>query len=278
MVPEANFLKIENGYTIHYVEQGKADSDDVIVFVHGSGSGASGHSNFKTNYPFLAENNCRVIIPDLIGYGRSDKPDDVEYHIDFFVECLRQLVTSLTDKKVILVGNSLGGGISIRYALDYPQEVAGLVLMAPGGIENQPDYFTMPGMKVMKETFAENKTREGLGDFIRKGLVHEKNAHLVDEELLAERWEIAQLQNAQVIQTMVVPNMTSELKNIQCPVLAFWGMDEQMMPASGIQNLTQNIQNIKLVLVSQCGHWVMAEHTPLFNRYTLDFVKNLDSY
>ncbi len=268
-LPEGNYAQLANGHTIHYLDQG---SGPAVVFLHGSGSGASGHSNFKFNYPFLAGNGYRVIVPDLIGYGYSDKPDDVEYHIDFFVECVKQTLDAIGVEKVTLIGNSLGGAIAIRYALTYPELVEKLNLMAPGGIEDQPSYFTMPGMQIMKEVFTGGPSKERLEEFIRRGLVYDDS--LVDEQLVNERWGIAQQQNTQVITSMVVPNMEDQLGELRCPIIAFWGANENMMPETGIAKLTKKCKNIRLTIVSECGHWVMVEHKDLFNRMTLDFLQH----
>ena len=268
-LPEGHYAKLANGHTIHYLDQG---SGEPVVFLHGSGSGASGHSNFKFNYPFLAENGFRSIVPDLIGYGYSDKPDDVEYHIDFFVECVKQTLDVIGVDSVHLIGNSLGGAIAIRFALAYPDQVKSLNLMAPGGIEDQPSYFAMPGMAIMKEVFTGGPNKDALEQFIRRGLVFD-DKH-VDEQLVNERWGIFQQQNMQVINTMVVPNMEDQLGELNCPIIAFWGANENMMPETGIAKLTKKCSNIRLTIVSECGHWVMVEHKDLFNRMTLDFLRN----
>lgn len=268
-LPEGHYAKLANGHTIHYLDQG---SGEPVVFLHGSGSGASGHSNFKFNYPFLAENGFRSIVPDLIGYGYSDKPDDVEYHIDFFVECVKQTLDAIGVDSVHLIGNSLGGAIAIRFALAYPDQVKSLNLMAPGGIEDQPSYFAMPGMAIMKEVFTGGPNKDALEQFIRRGLVYD-DKH-VDEQLVNERWGIFQQQNMQVINTMVVPNMEDQLGELNCPIIAFWGANENMMPETGIAKLTKKCSNIRLTIVSECGHWVMVEHKDLFNRMTLDFLRN----
>lgn len=268
-LPEGHYAKLANGHTIHYLDQG---SGEPVVFLHGSGSGASGHSNFKFNYPFLAENGFRSIVPDLIGYGYSDKPDDVEYHIDFFVECVKQTLDVIGVDSVHLIGNSLGGAIAIRFALAYPDQVKSLNLMAPGGIEDQPSYFAMPGMAIMKEVFTGGPNKDALEQFIRRGLVYD-DKH-VDEQLVNERWGVFQQQNMQVINTMVVPNMEDQLGELNCPIIAFWGANENMMPETGIAKLTKKCSNIRLTIVSECGHWVMVEHKDLFNRMTLDFLRN----
>lgn len=270
-VPEGQYADIKNGQRIHYLDIGEGP---VVVFLHGSGSGASGHSNFNGNYQFLVENGFRVIVIDHVGYGYSSKPIDVDYHINFFVECLRQTLESIGLEKYTLIGNSLGGAIALRYTVDYPQNVSRLLLMAPGGIEEQENYFTMPGMQLMKEVFTSPDpiTPEVMKDFFKKAFV--VNEDCIEDQLVQERWESMQTQNPHVVQTMVVPNMTHELKNIECPILGFWGMSENMMPETGIMTLAKNCNNIRMVLVSQCGHWVMIEHRDMFNRTTLDFLRN----
>ena len=131
-LPEGQYVTLDNGHRIHYLDQGDGP---VVVFLHGSGSGASGHSNFKYNYPWFVEQGFRVVVPDLIGYGYSDKPDDVDYPLDFFVECVHQTLRHIGVEQYCLIGNSLGGAIALKYTLDSPERVSKLVLMAPGGIE-----------------------------------------------------------------------------------------------------------------------------------------------
>ncbi|MDR3419335.1 MAG: alpha/beta hydrolase [Nevskia sp.] len=270
-VPEGHYVKLPNGHRIHYLDQGKGPA---VVWLHGSGSGACGHSNFKGNYPFLAEHGYRNIVIDHLGYGYSDKPDNIEYPIELFVECVKQTLDHLGLERYTLVGNSLGGAVALRFAVDHPRNVASLVLMAPGGIENQPDYFLMPGMAKMKEVFmsSEPVTEAKLKAFFRSAFV--VNPDCVDDQLVRERFELMKLQNPQVIKTMKVPNMADRLGEIKCPALGFWGMNEQIMPETGIMKLAKGMPHLRMILVQQAGHWVMIEHRDLFNRMTLDFLKN----
>jgi len=270
-LPKGTFVALPNRQTVHVLDQGAGPA---VLFLHGSGSGASGHSNFKGNYPFLAHQGFRVLVPDLVGYGYSDKPQDVDYHLDFFVNCVKQMLDELGVNRCHVIGNSLGGAIAIKLALDHPAVVDKLVLMAPGGIEDQPAYFAMPGMQTMREVFMspEPVSPERLRHFISTALVY--NQSVVTDQLVMERWEVMQTQNPQVIKTMVVPNMTNRLAELKGPKLVFWGLNENMMPSSGIQTLADNCSNIRLVLVSECGHWVMVEHEGMFNRTCLDFFRN----
>ena len=116
-VPEGKYIDIGNELTLHYHEAGEGTP---VIFVHGSGPGASGWSNFKGNYPTMADAGFRTFIPDLPGYGYSSKPKDAEYTLDFMVAALEGFVENLSLKDVILIGNSLGGAICIRFALNNP--------------------------------------------------------------------------------------------------------------------------------------------------------------
>jgi 4,5:9,10-diseco-3-hydroxy-5,9,17-trioxoandrosta-1(10),2-diene-4-oate hydrolase len=270
-VPEGRYVTLNNGYRIHYQDQGQGP---VVVFLHGSGNGASGYSNFKGNYPELAQAGYRCIVPDLIGFGYSDKPDDVEYPLSFFVDCLKQTLDALGVQKATLVGNSLGGAVSLGFALAHPASVEKLVLMAPGGLNELPDYLEMPGMKAMFALYGSGKpvTEAAMKDFFVKAFV--VDPAVVTDELVHERAEMAKLQNPQVIKTLKVPVMTERLGEIGCPVLTLWGLNENMMPDSGIMRLAKGLKHGRMVLVPQCGHWVMIEHRGLFNRTVLDFLKN----
>lgn len=270
-VPEGHYAKLPNGYRIHYLDEGKGP---VVVFLHGSGNGACGYSNFKGNYPELVKAGYRVIVPDLIGFGYSDKPDNVEYPLSFFIECVKQTLDLIGVTKYTLVGNSLGGAIAMGFALAHPLNVERLILMAPGGLNDLPDYLAMPGMAMMFQLFSAGvpPTRATMKDFFQKAFV--VNPDCVTDELVAERLELMKLQNAQVMKTMKVPNMTERLPEIKAPTLALWGLNENMMPDSGIMRLAKGLPNCRMVLVPNCGHWVMIEYRELFNRTVLDFLKN----
>ena len=267
--PEGQYAELSNGRKIHYLDYGEGPA---VVFLHGSGAGASGHSNFKGNYPYFAQVGFRVIVPDLIGYGYSDKPDDVEYPLSFFSENVSLLLQYLGLDEVSLVGNSLGGAIALHIALEQPALVNKMLLMAPGGIEDQPAYAAMPGMKIFFETFAGEPSKEALKQFLSEALVHD-NA-FVDDQLVDERWHVFQRQNPQAVKTMQVPNLSARLGELKIPVLVMWGLNEKIMPPTGIETLAKGIDDVRVVLVSNCGHWVMVEHSDYFNRMTEDFLEN----
>src|SRR3546814_18726911 len=109
----------------------------------------------------------------------------------------------------------------------------------------------------MKEIFmsAESVTPARLRRFMEGALVHDKS--VIDDELVNERHALMLMQNPQVVKTMVVPNMTARLSEIKCPSLGFWGINEKMMPETGILKLAKGMPNLRMVTVQNCGHWVI---------------------
>jgi len=273
LLPEGHYADCANGQRIHYLDEGPA-TGEVVVYLHGSGPGASGYSNFKGNYTSLVAAGYRCIIPDLIGYGFSDKPTDVDHPLSFFVECIRQTLDCAGVERCTVIGNSLGGAVALGLALDDPQRVEKLVLMAPGGLSELPEYQAMPGMQKVFKVFGSGDpvTPAVMKDLFATGLMYDPK--YATDELVAERMQIMQIMNGHVMATMSVPVLTGRLQEIQCPVLGFWGLEEKMMPEGGIMALARNTPHLRLILVSECGHWVMVEHEDMFNRACLDFISN----
>ena len=268
--PKGEFVSVGD-LEVHYNDYGNDDHGSVI-FIHGSGPGASGHSNFKGNIQYLVDAGYRVVVPDMPGFGYSSKPVDRDYTTDFFRAALVGLIEGLGIRQCALIGNSLGGAISIRTALDHPGLISKLVLMAPGGIEELDTYMAMPAMAKMISNFVGGALdREGLRNVL-KTLVYDPG-HVTDE-LVDERWAILQNQPPEVLGRMIIPNMEAELGNLQCPVLSFWGIDDELLPAGGGLKITRACKPSRNIEVADCGHWVMVEHQRMFNATCLDFLVN----
>ena len=269
VLPEENYVQCANGYRIHYNDRGDGP---VVVLLHGSGPGASGHSNFKQNYPLLAEQGYRCIVPDLIGFGFSDKPDDVDHPLSFFVECVKQMLDAIGVGKCTVIGNSLGGVVAIGLALEHPELVEKLILMAPGGMSQREAYLQMPGMQKMFEVYTSGEplTDAVMKDLFAFGLTHDPK--IATDELVAERMQVMAMMNGHVMMTMNIPYLADRLPELSCPVLAFWGSNDRMMPDDGILALAKHCPRLKLIVLSECGHWVMVEYAELFNQECLAFL------
>lgn len=101
-----------------------------IILLHGAWNDSS---QWVSVIESLSE-NFHCFAPDLLGFGESENPN-IHYSIDLQVECLAELLKALKLEKVYLVGHSLGAWIAASYALKYPNQVDGLVLLSPEGVE-----------------------------------------------------------------------------------------------------------------------------------------------
>jgi 4,5:9,10-diseco-3-hydroxy-5,9,17-trioxoandrosta-1(10),2-diene-4-oate hydrolase len=145
--------------------------------------------------------------------------------------------------------------------------------MAPGGLSQMPEYQAMPGMQKVFKVFGSGEpvTHEVMKDLFATGLMY--NPEYATDELVEERMQIMQIMNGHVMATMQIPVLVDRLRELDCPTLGFWGMDEKMMPENGIMAMAKNIKHLRLILVTECGHWVMVEHEDMFNRACIDFLQ-----
>jgi 4,5:9,10-diseco-3-hydroxy-5,9,17-trioxoandrosta-1(10),2-diene-4-oate hydrolase len=269
MIPEGKYLDVADNFRFHYYDEGDGE---VVVFLHGSGTGASAYTNFKNNFIALKDAGFRVILPDLPGYGFSSKPEDEIYSLEYFNKKLIELLDALEIDKFSLIGNSLGGALSIGLGLKHPTRVQKLILMAPGGVENREVYDSMPGIKKLLSDFLGGNMDQEKIEGLLELFPYDKS--IISKEMVDERMEILPLMNTQVMATMDIPNMESELPSITQPVLAFWGMNDQFIPISGAMKIGDGCSNAQIMLFSQCGHWVMIEQEQVFNNACINFLNS----
>jgi 4,5:9,10-diseco-3-hydroxy-5,9,17-trioxoandrosta-1(10),2-diene-4-oate hydrolase len=267
-IPEARYVEIEPGVRIHYHDVGAGFP---VIFLHGSGPGASGFSNFQGNFPFFAEHGFRAIVPDALGFGRSSKPD-MDYGLDAVLDGLKALLRQLGIERCAVVGNSHGGAQAIKLALDQPSLVSKLILMAPGGLEVRERYMEQRGIRAM---FKAVSAPEGLSEeSLRKVLTLQVfDAGHISDELVAQRWEIAQQQPKRLFQTLLVPHLAPQLPELRCPVLGLWGNQDQFCPVSGASILSDHCPDSRVLRIANCGHWVMVERPTLFNKMCTEFLR-----
>jgi len=132
-----------------------AAAPTALLFLHGSGPGATGLSNWQAVIEELGE-RFYCLAPDMIGFGDSEHPDDPPTGMKAFNllqgETLWQLLDKLGVDKAHLIGNSMGGMISIRMALAQPDRVETMLLMGSGGAPKLP---ITPGLQHLRTFYAD---------------------------------------------------------------------------------------------------------------------------
>lgn len=261
---------VDSGYSIHINEVG---SGDAVVFLHGSGPGASGASNFRQNVDAFVDAGYRVILPDLIGYGESSKPEGIDYTLDLFTHTVRDALRQHGVDKAVLVGNSLGGGIAIQMALEEPDFAEKLVLMAPGCVAEQASYFTMPGIAKMKSAFGSPDFSIAEQRMLISNLLHPDWADKIPESLVAERFAVAKTQPKDVLARMKTPNLGLRLHELTCPIFVLWGLNDEFCPEAHSRLFLDACHDVRCITFGRTGHWVQVERAAEFNAYALDFIK-----
>ena len=261
--------RVAGGYDIHLKDAG---SGPAVVFLHGSGPGASGASNFRQHYPDFVDAGFRVILPDLIGYGASSKPEGIDYTLQLFTDTLYDALRQHGIERAVLVGNSLGGGVALQMTLDHPEFAERLVLMAPGCIEEQADYFHMPGIAKMVSGFGSPDFSLEEQKRLVSNLVHPDFAAQISDTLIAERFAVARTQPKDVLARMRTPNLAPRLGEVSQPILVLWGLNDEFCPESGARHFLNACADARCITFTRTGHWVQVERAAEFNRYVLDFL------
>ena len=128
-----------HGHRVRYAQAGRRDDDPgrpVLVLVHGIASRAA---QWEQVMAVLGE-TCHVIAPDLLGHGESAKPRG-DYSLGAHACGIRDLLATLGHDRVSLVGHSLGGGIAMQFAYQFPERVERLALVCSGGLGAEVSVF-----------------------------------------------------------------------------------------------------------------------------------------
>ena len=264
---------------LHYQEAGQGSA---VVLLHGGGPGASGLSNFGRNLPVFAE-QFRTLVVDQPGYGKSDKPEVKGNYFTFAADALAALLDELGIGRVHLVGNSLGGGTAVRFALSNPGRAGRLVLMGPGGLSLNvfaPD--PTEGVKRLAEFGAPpGPSREKMAAFLRT-LVFDQR--LVTEEMIEERFTAAC--DPEALRAMASMGASffdpdsyedgllwREAHRLRNRVLLIWGREDRVNPVDGALVALKMIRRAQLHVFGGCGHWVQLEKFDEFNRLAISFLE-----
>jgi len=251
-----------------------------VFMLHGSGPGASGWGNFHRNVDAFVRAGCRVILPDSLGWGKSDSIVIGEgWRSDINVETVIALMDFLGLPKAHVIGNSMGGGTTLGMAIAHPARIGKMVLMGSGGVGSsifQPT--PLEGIKQVGLVYR-NPSLENLKKMMEL-FVYDTSK--LNEEFIAQRFD-SMLQNRAHLTNFVesqkapnkgfYPDMSQRLGDIQAPTLITWGRDDRFVPLDSALKLLWGIRDADLYVFSQCGHWAQWEHADKFNRLCLDFLQ-----
>ncbi|WP_063002736.1 alpha/beta fold hydrolase [Nocardia mikamii] len=259
-------------------------SGPVVVLLHGGGPGATGLSNYSRNVEALAQ-RFRVIIPDMPGYGRSEKWVDQSDPFGYLGRAVGGLLDELGIASAHLIGNSYGGAAALRLAIDRPQKVGRMILMGPGGVGTTRALPTAGLQELLNYYPGSGPSREKITRFIREFLVFDGAA--VPVELIEERFRasidpeviahppLRRPSGPLALRTLWRMDFTrdSRLKKVAQPTLVIWGADDKVNRPDGGRMLAEAMPNCDLYLAANTGHWVQWERAELFNTLATAFLE-----
>ncbi|MSP42954.1 MAG: alpha/beta fold hydrolase [Alphaproteobacteria bacterium] len=259
---------------MHYNEAG---SGEPLMLIHGGGPGATGWSNYRRNVDELAK-NFRCLIIDLPGFGKTGKERPDTGLFGFYAECIKNMLDELKIDKIHFVGNSLGGGTAMKFALDYPDRAGRLVLMGPGGSVPMFSPWPSEGIKHLFNFYeGDGPSMQKLKNFIEIMVVDKSE---LTEELYQERFKAATdpetIKNPPLRMRKGMPLeelWKEDLGSLRNEVLLIWGREDRVIPLDMSLFLLNRIRKAQLHVFPNCGHWAQWEKAPEFNRIVSGFLK-----
>ena len=177
----------------------------------------------------------------MLGYGYSTMTEEAKFTFDDLVQGIRRFASALGIEACGLVGNSMGGAVCIQLALEDPDFVKKLVLMAPGGMEETEVYMKMKGIRTMIKVqySGEGITREGMRKIFSLQ-VHDPE--LVTDRIIEERYQIAIKQPKGMFEKMRVPNLSSRGWRDSVSDPGVLGHERRVLPAVGRDDDRRELQ------------------------------------
>lgn len=261
-----NFVEA-GGVKTNYLEAGAGPP---VVLVHGSGPGVTAFANWRLTIPDLAE-HFHVFAPDMAGFGFSEKPGT--YGMQVWTRQIIGFLDAIGAERASLVGNSFGGGLAIRVAIEHPDRVDRLLLMGSAGVVFpiteglDAVWGYQPGIDSMRRImnyFAYDRSR-------------------VTDELAEVRYRASIEPGVQEAFSAMFPAPRQRwvdglaspeelIHAIPHEALICHGRDDQVIPLENAYRLHALIDRSELHVFGRCGHWTQIEWAGDFNALLTRFL------
>jgi pimeloyl-ACP methyl ester carboxylesterase len=260
------------GVSTRFLEAGPADAP-VVILLHGT---AGSLENFCANYAAYAQ-NFRVIGLDMLGCGWTDKPDH-DYLISDYADHVIGFMKEMDIQHASVVGVSLGSWVGASMALNHPERIGKLVMVAPAGIITDPEEEKRfaEGVRKRRSAAAADPSWESVASAM-KGLV--LNPESLMDELVDVRLEIYQDPRMKV----AMPHLLAfslggqaltdeEWRRLELPIQVIAAVDAPNMFLKNAHAIAQTVGNVEVVEMEGCDHWGQYEQPEAFNKVSIDFL------
>jgi pimeloyl-ACP methyl ester carboxylesterase len=271
-----------HGHTVSYRIAGEGP---VILLIHGIAGSSAQWVNAMT---LLAEDHT-VVAPDLLGHGHSAKPRG-DYSLGAYASGLRDLMVALDYRKATVVGHSLGGGIALQFAYQFPERTERLVLVSSGGLGREVHFLlraaTLPGSEFVLPLISHAKIRDiGTSVFGLVGSLGFRAGPDIAEFArgygsLAD----ADARNAflHTLRAVIDPggqrvNATDRLYLAEdVPSLVIWGRRDPIIPVRHAGEAHRGMPGSRMEVFEEAGHFPQLDDPVRFARTLADFVDSTE--
>jgi 2-hydroxy-6-oxonona-2,4-dienedioate hydrolase/4,5:9,10-diseco-3-hydroxy-5,9,17-trioxoandrosta-1(10),2-diene-4-oate hydrolase len=267
--PAGTFVEA-GGVRLHYHELGRGDP---VICLHGAGPGASAWSNFKANVDAFAAHH-RTLLVDLPQYGRSEKVVITGGRLTFTGRVLDAFMDQLGIPSAHFVGNSMGGQVALKMAIETPRRIRRIAVLGASPIS----FSALTPLPVEGVRLIQSYYRGGGGPTrtkmraLMETLV--STPATITDEMVEERYAASAEPEVVALFTKTPPqneDLFTDLVKVAAPTLVLWGQDDRFGALEVGLLLVKRLQNARLIVFPRCGHWAHVERAEEFNHYVLDF-------
>jgi haloalkane dehalogenase len=208
----------------------------------------------------LLKQHCRVIAPDFLGHGYSDRRDFFDRSLLAQTDMIIRLMACLGIEHATFVGHNTGGGVALIMAVHHPERVARLVLTNAVAYDSWP----IDDMIALGNPNWRSKSPKEVADFLASGL----SDGIYNKERLTpefktgivapysdEEGKISIIRNASALNTNHTTMLVERLSNVSAPTLCLWGVRDPWQTIRDGERLAREIPNARLVRVENASHW-----------------------
>ncbi|HHJ36551.1 MAG TPA: alpha/beta fold hydrolase [Gammaproteobacteria bacterium] len=267
--PEIGSNIMVNGIATNYHDRG---SGPPVLLIHGSGPGVSAWANWRLTLPEL-EKKYRVIAPDMVGFGFTERPENIRYNMDTWVDHATGLLDVLGLEKISVVGNSFGGALALALAIRHTDRIDKLILMGSVGVS----FKLTDGLDKVWGYEPSIENMKSLLD------IFAWNRDLVTDELAELRYQASIRPGFQESFSAMFPAprqrwvdemafSDEKISEIENATLIIHGRDDDVIPFDNAMKLFSLIKDSEVHGFGCCGHWTQIEHTERFNQLVSHFL------
>jgi 2-hydroxymuconate-semialdehyde hydrolase len=268
--PEIGQSIVVNGIHTNYHDVGTGFP---VLLIHGSGPGVS--ANWRLTIPALATGR-RVIAPDMVGFGFSERLAGIHYGLDTWVAQAIGLLDALKIEQADLIGNSFGGALTL--AIRHPARVRRLVLMGAVGVS----FPITPGLDAVWGYTPSIQNMRQLLD------IFSFDHTLMSDELAGLRYRASIQSGFQEAFSAMFPaprqngvealaSREEDIRALPHETLVIHGREDQVLQLSNSLTLAQWISRLQLHVFGRCGHWTQIEHAARFTQLVGNFLAEADA-